>query len=78
MAPAIIFFILFSLSVDTFISPNNKLFYVFRIGYKDHNGVWINQKLSLLESDIVKAMVLLRKSVLNPVKSYDKIKLETI
>lgn len=61
------------IAVDTYVSPNSKVFYVLKVGYMDNKGKWINHKLTLLDPDLTTVMCLLRKSSLYPVKSYNKI-----
>jgi hypothetical protein len=56
-------------SVETWINPDDKVFYLLRIGYRD-DARWVNQKVSVLESEIPVVMCLLRESLCYPKKVY--------
>lgn len=64
------------IAVDTWVNPNNKVFYIVHVGYKDPmSSKWINQKVSILDNDIPNLMCQLRKARLFPKKSYEQLTL---
>ena len=62
-----------SFFIETFIKPNNKVYYRVGVGYKNYEGSWVNRYIIVLDRDISDFMALLRLAILTPKKSYYKL-----
>ena len=58
-----------SLQIKTFVTLSSKVYYVVTVGYFA-SGKWVNQRFTILDSEVPSLMCLFRGALLFPKKSY--------